>query len=268
MVVPQRTTRLVAIGKLRGPFWQTAEGHPARGVEWLRTDLPRSAIKQDLLYSMGATMTICEISRNEAAARFASLAKLGTDPGPNASLKRSVSAVEATAMDSDAEGASNDLAEIARDQIERHVSANFAGHAFTELIAAILRAQGYQARVSPPGTDRGVDIVAGQGALGLGSPRLVVQVKSGDIVADQPTLQGLLGCINDTHAEQGMLVSWSGFTNPVRQRTNELYFRVRLWGRSEILDALFTVYDELPEDIRAALPLHRVWALVPSESAG
>lgn len=164
--------------------------------------------------------------------------------------------------------APNDLGQIARDQIERHVASNFAGHAFTQLIAAILRAQGYQVRVSPPGADRGVDIVAGQGPLGFGGPRLVVQVKSGDLVADQPTLQGLLGCVQDTHAEHGLLVAWSGFTGPVRQRANELYFRVRLWGREEILDALFSVYDALPEEIRADLPLHRIWALVPDEVAG
>lgn len=167
----------------------------------------------------------------------------------------------------DADDTPNDLAVIARDQIERHITANFAGHGFTQLVAAILRAQGYQARVSPPGADRGVDIVAGQGPLGFGEPRLVVQVKSGDIVADQPALQGLLGCVQDTHAQHGLLVSWGGFTSPVRQRVNELYFRVRLWGREEILDALFSAYDQLPEEIRAELPLHRVWALVPDDKA-
>jgi restriction system protein len=96
----------------------------------------------------------------------------------------------------------------------------------------------------------------------------VVQVKSGGVVADQPTLQGLLGCVQDTHAEHGLLVSWSGFTGAVRQRANELYFRVRLWEREQILDALFSVYDALPEDIRSELPLQRIWTLVPEPSAG
>jgi restriction system protein len=156
-----------------------------------------------------------------------------------------------------------DLADSARDQIVRHISAHFAGHAFTQLIADILRAQGYQTRVSPPGADKGVDIVAGQGALGFDDPRLVVQVKSGDITVDQRTLQGLLGCIADTHAEHGLMVSWGGFKSPVRQRVNELYFRVRLWDRDDILNALFDVYEKLPEERRAELPLRRIWTLVP-----
>lgn len=264
-VIPLKTTGEVAIGKFKGGYVHTKDGSPSRKVEWLRTDLPRSQIKQDLLYSMGATQTICEISRNEAAMRFAHLAEKGTDPGPN--NKAIVPKTKGTSDDSGDYEGTTDLEAIARDQIVKHISANFAGHAFTRLIAAILEAEGYRTRVSPPGSDKGVDIVAGKGALGFDEPRLVVQVKSGDIVVDQPTLQGLLGSIGDTNSDHALLVSWSGFKSSVRQRTNDLYFRVRFWGRDEILDALFSVYDRLPESIRADLPLQRMWTLVDDDDA-
>ena len=87
-------------------------------------------------------------------------------------------------------------------------------------------------------------------------------MKSGDVVVDQPTLQGLIGSIQDAHADHGLIVSWSGFKSTVRSRLNELFFRVRLWGRDELLDNLFSTYDRLPEDIRAELPLRRTWTLV------
>jgi restriction system protein len=93
----------------------------------------------------------------------------------------------------------------------------------------------------------------------------VVQVKSGDIIVDHPTLQSLTGCVQDTKADQGLLVSWSGFKPTVIKRTNELYFRVRFWGRDEIVNALLSVYDRLPEEIRAELPLRRTWTLVPED---
>lgn len=259
-IVPLKTTGEIAIGRFKGDYIHTADGNPTRTVEWLRKDLPRTSVKQDLLYSLGATQTVCEISRNEAAARFLQLGEKGSDPGPNLSSKSKGEAANG-ATEAEIESLT-DLEPIARDQIVNHISANFAGHALTRLIAAILEAEGYRTRVSPPGSDKGVDIVAGKGALGFDAPRLVVQVKSGDIVADQPTLQGLLGCIQDTHADYGLLVSWSGFTAPVRQRINDLYFRVRLWDRQEILNALFSVYDKLPESIRAELPLQRIWTLV------
>lgn len=265
VVLPLKTTGQVAIGRVKGSYRHTSDRHPARQVEWLRTDLPRSSIKQDLLYSMGATQTVCEISRNDAPRRFETLAMTGNDPGPNTSIGIVQPLAAGAPSAADQADLPINIEQHSRDQIERHIAAHFAGHTFTELIAAILRAQGYQARVSPPGADRGVDIVAGQGALGFDAPRLVVQVKSGGVVADQPALQGLLGCIQDTHAEHGLLVSWSGFTGAVRGRANDLYFRVRLWDREQILDALFSVYDRLPEEIRADLPLRRIWALVPED---
>ncbi len=266
VVCPMKTTGQIAIGKIVGGYRHVAATHPTRTVEWLKPDLPRDAVKQDLLYSLGASQTVCEISRNEAVARFEAMALKGGDPGPSM-----VFALPAKATGSsdvvEADQGPVDLALLARDQIERHIAAHFSGHGFTQLIAAILRAQGYQTRVSPPGADRGIDILAGQGALGFGGPRLVVQVKSGGIVSDQPTLQGLIGCIADTQADQGLLVSWSGFTPPVRSRANELYFRVRMWGREEIITALLSVYDDLPETIRADLPLRRIWSLVPADEA-
>ncbi len=74
--------------------------------------------------------------------------------------------------------------------------------------------------------------------------------------------------MQDAQADQGLLVSWSGFKPTVRKRTNELFFRVRFWGRDEIIDALLSVYDRLPEEIRAELPLRRTWTLVPEDDEG
>jgi hypothetical protein len=54
-ITPMKTKGQVAIGRVTGGFHQTSEGRPARRVEWLRTDLPRDAIKQDLVYSLGST---------------------------------------------------------------------------------------------------------------------------------------------------------------------------------------------------------------------
>jgi restriction system protein len=108
-------------------------------------------------------------------------------------------------------------------------------------------------------------LLRGQGPLGFGAPSLVVQVKSGGIIADQPTLQSLLGSVTDAHADRGLLVSWGGFNSAVRQRVNELFFRVRVWDRAAFIAALLSVYEQLPEETRAALPLRRLWTVVPDE---
>jgi restriction system protein len=64
----------------------------------------------------------------------------------------------------------------------------------------------------------------------------------------------LIGAVQDTQASHGLLVCWGGFNRSIEQRRNELFFRIRLWGRKEIIDALFEVYDRLPEQVRAELP--------------
>ncbi|MBX5221269.1 restriction endonuclease [Rhizobium sp. NLR8a] len=266
VVTPFKTTSTVSIGRLAGPYATGPNGEVLRPVEWLRTDLPRDSFKQDLLYSFGAFMTVCEISRNEALRRIQGVLETGRDPGDGAlpatttrgSLAKPLPREETT----EAADQPINLEQLARDQIQRRIASVFTGHEFTRLVAAILSAQGYQTRVSPPGADAGVDIVAGNGPLGLDGPRVVAQVKSGSVTVDQPTLQGLIGSIQDTHADHGLIVSWGGFTSAVRRRTNELFFRVRLWGREELVDNLLAVYDRLPEDIRAELPLRRTWTLV------
>ena len=237
-------------------------------MKWKNTAVPRDSFKQDLLHSFGAIMTVCEIRRNDAVNRVLTVLKSGRDPGDGVAPIVASPSKTSPMEEADIPEALLDLEEAAQDQIERRIASVFAGHDFTRLIEAILQAQGYVTRLSPPGPDSGIDIVAGQGTLGFGSPRLVVQVKSGDVVVDQPTLQSLLECITDTHAEQGLLVSWSGFKPTVQKRVNELFFRVRLWGRKEIINALMGVYDQLSEDIRALLPLRRTWTLVAESEEG
>jgi restriction system protein len=269
VVVPFRTTSQIGIAEITGPFHQIADSRPCLPVRWLKLDLPRDSFRQDLLYSFGAFMTVCEIRRNDALRRVQAVVKTGKDPGFEAGLaigtKKSQSFADAVltiAEDETAQESELDLPVFARDQIERRIASAFTGHRFTELIAEILKAQGYVVNVSPPGPDSGIDIVAGRGSLGFEGPRLVVQVKSGNIVADQPTLQSLIGAVQDAHADHGLLVCWGGFKSTVKARRNELFFRIRLWDRTRVVDALLEIYDRLPEEFRADLPLRRIWTLV------
>lgn len=268
VVCPIKATSSIWIGRVTGSYTPSpATGSPTRAVEWLKKDLPRDVFRQDLLFSFGAFMTVCEITRNEALQRVQSVIATGKDPGFGAvpTLKKT-GAADIEPLSTDAADQLIDLEQIARDQIEKRLASHFTGHDLTKLVAAILQAQGMKVHMSPPGADGGIDIVAGSGPLGLESPRIVVQVKSGNYIVPHTDLQSLIGTVQDTQADYALLVSWNGFTAPVRQRANELYFRVRFWGRQQILDNLFATYDQLPEEIRAELPLRRTWMLVPDES--
>jgi len=262
VVTPMKTSPTIWIGRFTGSVRSGIDGMIERPVEWLKTDLSRDTFRQDLLYSFGAMATICEISRNNAVARVEKVLAAGDrDPGDGVSPDLPSEASDESAQE--ASDQSIDFERLARDQIEQRIASIFTGHRFTELVAAILRAQGYTARVSPPGADRGVDIVAGSGPLGLESPRVTVQVKSGSYQVGQPDLQSLIGSVQDTQADHGLFVSWGGFSKAVWARTNELYFRIRLWDRQRLVDSLLAVYDRLSEDIRAELLFRRTWIFVP-----
>ena len=111
-----------------------------------------------------------------------------------------------------------DMEERAADEIERTISKNFRGpdgYDMERLVKALLEAQGYTVYQSPKGRDKGVDLLAALGPLGFGTPRICVQVKSGDGKTGRPTLDQLVGTMQNFQAEQGLLVSWGGFTKDI-----------------------------------------------------
>jgi restriction system protein len=85
VVLPLKLEKVVAIGRITGPYRYAAANSPTarhtRPVTWIRTDLPRTAIGPDLLSSLNAYTTVCELRRNGAAGRFSTMAEAGSDPG-------------------------------------------------------------------------------------------------------------------------------------------------------------------------------------------
>ena len=87
VVMPLKSSPHLAIGRLTGDYRYVA-GEPdrtrrhRRPVEWRTAEVPRPLVHQDLLYSLGASSTICEISRNDAARRLDDLMRGRPDPGP------------------------------------------------------------------------------------------------------------------------------------------------------------------------------------------
>jgi restriction system protein len=265
-IVPSKTKPAISIAEITGGYvYNTSADDPfyhSRAVKWIEKDVPRSVFAQDLLYSFGAIMTICEIKRNDAESRVRLLAKEGWKRPP-------ASQPDAPDVSDDDEepGEIADLEEFARDEIAKHIIRNFKGHGLERLVEAILQAQGYTTYHSPAGPDKGIDILAAAGSLGFGRPRICVQVKSTDAPVDTPTLNQLIGSMQNVQADQGLLVSWGGFKSSVDREIAAQFFRVRLWNQQTLIAQLMEHYDKLPEDIRSELPLKRIWALATSTDA-
>lgn len=265
LVMPLKTTKKVAFGRVSAGYrFRGEESDPDKrhvvNVDWIRADLPRTAIKQDLLFTLGSAMSIFAASKNNAAARLEHLLAHGTDPGAAGAPPSPVTAVGTDEQAVDEPELSANIEEVALDQITLKVSEEFSGHGLAALVAAVLEAEGYRCVVSPPGPDGGVDISAGRGPLGLDNPRLLVQVKSGAQVG-APVVSQLQGVMSTYGADQGLLVAWGGLTKPAREALKNQHLRVGVWEAAEVIDAVLRTYDRLPEDIRTAVPLRRVWML-------
>jgi len=170
------------------------------------------------------------------------------------------------AADDEAHSASSltitfDLEGTARDEILKFIQTKFKGHDLTRLVAAVLRAQGYKTKESPAGPDGGVDILAGSGSLGFDQPRLCVQVKSGVDAEGQRTFNELGGVMSKFGSEQGLLVSWGGFTSAVKLDARKDFFKIRLWDQGNVVDAVLQSYERLDDEIKAELPLKRIWGV-------
>lgn len=163
------------------------------------------------------------------------------------------------------EGAGLDIEHIAEDGLIKYITTKFSGHALARLVEAILKAQGFVTEKSPPGKDGGVDILAGSSMLGLGDPRLCVQVKSSPSPVGTEILRQLQGTMQNFNAEKGLLVSWGGFTKDAEREAKQLFFSIRLWNQKQLVEELTKYYDKFDDELKAELPLKRIWALVEEE---
>lgn len=268
VVMPRKVTNGVAIGEITGEYKFDPDDpyRHSRAVKWLEESVARDAFKQDLRHSFGAFMTICEIKRNSALERVRAALRTGSDPGSLLG-KQGKAAAPAPDEDVEAEDYATDIEDIANQQIISLIKSEFAGHALADLVAEILRVEGYTTKVSPPGADGGVDILAAGGALGLGEDRICVQVKSGDGAANHDVVLRLIGSVSNTQARTGLLVSIGGVNAVAQKELDNNFFKLRLWQMPDLLKALFRAYGELSDETRAKLPLKQIWAPISGGDA-
>ena len=235
----------VALGRVTGPYrYRSIDGvtRHTRPVKWMAPDLLRSAFGQDLLYSLGAFLTVCRIERNDAQRRMAAILNGSRDPGIEAAEKVPGPTDAAEELESDIQP-TFDVAQTARDQILEHIRSRFPGHEFARLVEAVLQAEGYFTQRSPAGPDGGVDILAGRGSLGFEGPKLCVQVKATAGPVDVTVLRSLVGTMQSFSADQGLLVSWGGFTRDLEREARQSFFSVRLWHADDLVKGVCLNYD-------------------------
>lgn len=253
VAIPLKKQAAIAIGRVEDDSYEYKElaenVKHIRRVKWIKS-IPRTAFDQDLLYSFGAFMTVCEIKRNEAERRVKEL------------LQKENYQLDVGKPVEPAEEGTIDIEQYARDEIVKFIGRKFKGHGLARLVEAVIHAQGYVTLKSDPGPDGGVDILAGAGPLGFDNPKICIQVKSSSSSVDVKILRELQGVMSKVRAEQGLLVSWGGFNNKAIQEARDAFFSIRLWDSGDLLEAIFKHYERFDDELKAELPLKRIWGLV------
>ena len=136
VVLPSKMKPAIHFAEIKGDYVYDSEAEDPyyhyRKVKWFALDIPRSNFDQDLLYSFGAFLTICRISRNDAEIRIREMAnnawKVKEKAGSQNSTEPSESITDAV-----------DMEQLATDQIARFITRKYKGHGMARLVEAILK---------------------------------------------------------------------------------------------------------------------------------
>ena len=212
--------------------WRLIASHT---VKWGKTAL-RDALSPASKNSLGGIQTIFAVS-DEA---MSDLEAADSKPACNDS---SADADDNAANDEETLAATYDNGiELIKDRVNQ-----LDWEDMERLVAGMLKAMGYCARVMPKGPDGGRDVVASPDALGLESPRAM----------GAPAVRSFIGGLRA--GDRGLYVSTGGFTKEARYEADRANVPVRLLDLDAFVRHYVDIYDKADDDTRSILPLTRIW---------
>lgn len=128
---------------------------------------------------------------------------------------------------------------------------------YQDLVAGLLRAMGYKTRVSPAGSDRGIDILASPDGLGFEQPRIVVECKHRKGAMGAPEIRSFLGGRHQD--DKGLYVSSGGFTKEARYEAERASIPITLMSMDDLVDAIVDNYENVDAETRTLLPLSKLY---------
>ncbi|MDX9980567.1 MAG: restriction endonuclease [Lentisphaeria bacterium] len=248
VVYPSKLDRMMHIGEIAGDYQYAAKSSDSyphrRAVKWLK-ELARTKFSQGALYETGSAMSFFQIKTYASEFLAALYGKLPTGGGME---------------DDTVSYVAEEIEQNTRDFVMKVLAQELKGHGLAEFVGHLLGTMGYRTRVSPPGPDGGVDIVAHRDELGFEPPIIKVQVKSSEGSIGDPVVSQLIGKL-DT-GDYGMVVTLGSFTSQAlstaRNKSN-----LRLVGGDELVNLVLQHYDQFDARYKGMMPLKRVYVPEP-----
>lgn len=164
----------------------------------------------------------------------------------------------------DASSTLEEAEETAWHEIEEYMAA-INPYDLQKMVAALLRAMGYHvAWISPPGPDKGIDILAHNDPLGTSAPRIKVQVKRRGDKINVDGLRAFMALLGEQ--DVGIFVCTGGFTGDAQTeaRTKETR-KLTLIDLEKLVELWIEHYERVSESDKRLLPLKPVHYLAPSD---
>jgi restriction system protein len=239
--------RLYLVGKVKGPAqyrseWSEQGMSLVREVQWQQQELPRDNLGTNTKNSLGSTLTLFEVPSSAAAEVIAAL------------KGKPVPKLEGEAEESIADPLA-DIESQALERIKDRVN-ELDWDEMQQLVAGILRAMGYKTQVSPPGSDRGKDIVASPDGFGFEHPRIVVEVKHRKGQMGSQDIRSFLGGRHKD--DRGLYVSTGGFSKDAQYEADRASIPLAMWTLDHVVRALIEHYDATDAETKRIVPLKRL----------
>jgi restriction system protein len=243
--------RIYHYGTVTGDYLFHADYPPelrhTRGVQWER-EIPRDELSAETKNSLGAISTVFCVSQ-EASDEILSVGSASRTSRPRELF------VNEGDIDAEAE-VRKDTEQRALEFLQDRLS-KLNWDEMQELVAGLLRAMGYKTRISPPGPDRGRDIVASPDGFGFQPPRIVVEVKHRKGTMGASEVRSFVGGLRQH--DNGLYVSSGGFSREARYEADRSNQNLMLMDSDDLGKAIVDHYDRMDADTRALLPLRKIY---------
>lgn len=218
--------------------------HFIRHVEWIGK-VPRDSLTLQAKNTLGATLTIFEIQNS---LQLEVLALLNNEiqtiiPEEN-NIIEEVEEIKEEVIEKAHEFIKDKLLSLTWDQMQ-------------ELVAGLLTAMGYKARVSPKGPDRGRDIIASPDGLGLEEPRIVVEVKHRNGSMGSNEIRSFTGGLRNR--DKGLYVSTGGFSKEAKYEAERSNIPISLIDADLLVDLIIQHYDNFDSEAKTLIPLKKIY---------
>lgn len=254
VVAPYKPDSTVNIGVVTGPY-EFAPAAPThrhrRPVAWKKIGVSRTVFSQAALYELGAFLAVFGIRKHDVEFRAA----LESDSATVEDTEKAVEAVSQPTTDTTDEPRASRIDRHTRDFVLERIKSGLTHQEFEEFTADLLRALGYEARVTSYSHDGGVDVIAHRDPLGIEPPLIKVQCKHHTGTVGAPEVQQLVG--TQSPNELSLFVTLGAYSRDALaiERVRQ---GLRLISGENLVDLVLRHYGAMSQRWRGRIPLTSV----------